>query len=692
MSDPGGGTRLVEEAEAVSFSTDHPRHALGANRFPGWSRFDDAFSGLIRDWIVPGHLPPAAMLTRNDSVIAFGSCFAWEIRRRLERGGSEARNFWFSAARNHTFAVLDSLSWCVTGEETGQGFRYGRTTRGEIEEWTPDAERERYQVGLEEAGAFVFAFGTAEIWEDRETGGVFWRGVPRDVFDAGRHVFRLSTVEENEENILGIIELARSVNPTAPIVLMLTAGALKVTFRDVSGITADCVSKSVLRVAIDRVMSRRLAGVYYWPSFEMVRWANPHLVWPAISSGGKRGDKDARHTIPYLAAEIIDAFIAAFYVPDDAALLLARTPVERSPASLGGRFQAAFSSRRGPQVERGAVGTGTRPEGSANELRMRGGAKAIRPHARRHWHALGAKPFPPRAAFERDVPSLIRKWIMPGHTPPSGSLTGSAPVITLGSCFARELRTYLDRGGLESGNPWAPIELDNTFAILDFLSWCVTGEEAGPGIRYCASEEEAIREWAPGAERERYRLGLREAGAFVFALEQAEVRLSTVEENEENVLGMIELVRSVNATAPIVLMLSPVPLGATIREMSCMTADCVSKSVLRVALDRVRDRRLEGVYYWPAYEIVRWAGSHYPWRAYGIDDHDPRHVTRYLVAEIVDAFVEAFYVPEVADELRATRGSREPFPRSAAGSMYAASYAFRKHARLVRRSRGDSTS
>ena len=174
--------------------------------------------------------------------------------------------------------MLDSLSWCVTGEETGQGSRYGRTTRGEIEEWTPEAERERYQVDLEEAGAFVFAFGTPRSGRIARPSGVFWRGVPQDVFDAGRHVFRLSTVEENEANILGIIELARSLNPTAPIVLMLTAGALAVTFRDVSGITADCVSKSVLRVAIDRVMSRRLAGVYYLPSFEMVRWANPHLV------------------------------------------------------------------------------------------------------------------------------------------------------------------------------------------------------------------------------------------------------------------------------------------------------------------------------------------------------------------------------------------------------------------------------
>jgi len=121
----------------------------------------------------------------------------------------------------------------------------------------------------------------------------------------------------------------------------------------------------------------------------------------------------------------------------------------------------------------------------------------------------------------------------------------------------------------------------------------------------------------------------------------------------------------VNATAPIVLTLSPVPLKATFRGISCVTADCVSKSTLRVAIDSVLGHSLEGVYYWPSFEIVKWLGPHVPWPAYGSAEKDSRHVAQYLVAHIIDAFVEAFYTPAAVAELRAGSGrlsANEPLP------------------------------
>jgi hypothetical protein len=91
---------------------------------------------------------------------------------------------------------------------------------------------------------------------------------------------------------------------------------------------------------------------------------------------------------------------------------------------------------------------------------------------------------------------------------------------------------------------------------------------------------------------------------------------------------------------------------ATFRDVSCMTADCVSKSVLRVALDQVMGDGREGVYYWPSYEVVRWAGAHLAWPAYGLHNRKPRDVSKRIVAEIIDAFVEAYYTPEAVARLR----------------------------------------
>ncbi len=305
-------------------------HALHAQPFPPERRiFETDLAALIRDWVVPGHRPPKPLLSADDRVVTLGSCFARELRTRLEEAGFASSNVWIPSGLNNTFAILDFISWCVTGEETGRGFRYDRTDNGAIAEWAPLGERDEYVARLRDASAFVFTLGLAEVWEDAATGGVFWRGVPNELFDAERHVFRLSSVEENEANILRIVELIRTVNARAPVVLTLSPVPLKATFRDISCIVADCASKSTLRTAIERALSRRPEGVYYWPSFEIVRWAGAHLPYSTYD-GHPTAARDVSRRV---VAEIIDAFVEAFYTPDAVATLRAR----EAPSGKGGR-------------------------------------------------------------------------------------------------------------------------------------------------------------------------------------------------------------------------------------------------------------------------------------------------------------------------------------------------------------------
>ena len=140
-----------------------------------------------------------------------------------------------------------------------------------------------------------------------------------------------------------------------------------------------------------------------------------------------------------------------------------------------------------------------------------------------------------------------------------------------------------------------------------------------------------------------------DAGRHVF-------RLTTVEENARNLQEIVTLIRQMNAEAPIVLTLSPVPLLATFREISCLTADCVSKSVLRVAIDQVMTERIQGLYYWPSFEIVKWVGATLPWSAYG-EGGSARDVNRAVVAAIIDTFVEAYYTPEAQRAMRDRRAA-----------------------------------
>jgi GSCFA family len=285
-------------------------HALGAKLYPSEQElFEGDLGRLIREYVIPGWAPSEPLLEADDSVFTLGSCFARELLRFLTKAGVASKRFWIPSGLNNTFAILDFFSWCATGAETGRGFRYDRLETGEIREWKPEAERQAYAAAFAEAGAFVFTFGLSEVWEDRETGGVFWRGVPEEIFDAERHHFRLTTVDENTANIRRITELVRELNRDAPIVFTLSPVPLMATFRDVSCMTADCVSKSVLRVAIDQVMSEAHPNVYYWPSFEIVRWAGDHLAWPAYGAHNRK----PRDVSKDLVAAIIDAFVDAFY-------------------------------------------------------------------------------------------------------------------------------------------------------------------------------------------------------------------------------------------------------------------------------------------------------------------------------------------------------------------------------------------
>lgn len=300
---------------------EHRWHALGAIPFPrDPEAFERDLGTVIRESILTGHRPRQPPLTADDTVITLGSCFARNLRKALSEAGLEASTVVVPSGLNTTFALLDFVSWTVTGTETGRAFRYDRGGDGVIRQWKPPAERERYLRALREAGALVFTVGLAEVWQDRETGAVFWQGVPEQIFDAGRHEFRLSTVEENVANLEALVELVRAANPRAPIVLTLSPVPLKATFRPISCVSADCVSKSTLRLALDRVTSRaRDDGVYYWPSFEIVRWAGAHLPYPTFGADGT-----ARHVRRQVVGEIIDAFIEAFWVPEAAAELRRR--------------------------------------------------------------------------------------------------------------------------------------------------------------------------------------------------------------------------------------------------------------------------------------------------------------------------------------------------------------------------------
>lgn len=117
-------------------------------------------------------------------------------------------------------------------------------------------------------------------------------------------------------------------------------------------------------------------------------------------------------------------------------------------------------------------------------------------------------------------------------------------------------------------------------------------------------------------------------------------RNTTVEENVNNLQAIIDLVRRSNANCDFVFSLSPVPLTATLEARSSMEADCLSKSILRVAVEQIVTTSPRCLY-WPAFEIVRWLGSYFP-GMYGEEDGTTGHVSERVIDLIIALFLQNY--------------------------------------------------
>jgi len=235
--------------------------------------------GAVAEHVLRGWAPDAPRIDRTTHVTAFGSCFAAHITRWLA-----ARNYRVSAADAqaqrtyvvrigeglvNSFVIRQQFEWAWNGRAAAPP-RWQAAGAALPED--DAAIRRQTRALFDRTDVFILTFGLSEVWYDKTSGEVFWRTVPKAAYDPRRHGFRISTVEENRENIDAIYRLIRRHRPEATIILTLSPVPLIATFRDTSCITSNSVSKAVLRVAMDEALRRhRGAGhLHYWPSYELV--------------------------------------------------------------------------------------------------------------------------------------------------------------------------------------------------------------------------------------------------------------------------------------------------------------------------------------------------------------------------------------------------------------------------------------
>lgn len=276
-------TKLGTEQLQFQTTTKHSRE------FRTWFRgehtnFNPTLAQLIdpeaaRRFVLHGWMPEAPAIRPETQVTAFGSCFAANISEwlsarhyRVLNKAEEAKAAYVVACGEgmvNSFVIRQQFEWAWEDRRFDQPLWHGYNA--EDYGYDPAVQAETRRI-FDETEVFILTFGLSEVWYDEPTGEVFWRTIPKDAYDPGRHRFRVSTVEENKENLHAIYRLIRKHRPDAKVIFTLSPIPLIATFRDNSCITSNSVSKAVLRVAIDEVL--REVGhegvLHYWPSYELV--------------------------------------------------------------------------------------------------------------------------------------------------------------------------------------------------------------------------------------------------------------------------------------------------------------------------------------------------------------------------------------------------------------------------------------
>lgn len=237
---------------------------------------------VVDTYLVKGWMPSEGFVTKDTPVVAFGSCFAGNISKYLHKRGyniltrKDNKSYVTSMGDGivHTFAIRQQFEWAWLNKTPSLDLWHGY--KAEEFGYSEEARQDTLKL-FNEAEMFIITLGLSEIWYDEPTGEVFWRAVPADRIDPTRHKFRVSTQAETLANLRAILELIRTHRGNVPVLFSVSPIPLTATFRPVACVTANAVSKAILRCAVDElVREANDPNLHYFPSYEVVTTAFNH--------------------------------------------------------------------------------------------------------------------------------------------------------------------------------------------------------------------------------------------------------------------------------------------------------------------------------------------------------------------------------------------------------------------------------
>ena len=244
---------------------------------------------------------PEIRLSGPPKILTLGSCFAKNLGNYLNVKGYEAETVAFTEVINTPLTNLAMLDFGLKGEKS----RFSRMVLQLKEMWDESKRRELAPIfDMDIAGLLashnvvVLTIGVGFDWVDKATGQIVIRPKVREL---GAYYTVFPTAAEQAKRLSALLSLVAR-RTRAQIFVTLSPVPCEFSFRFKSAVLSDCLSKSVLRAALNDAL-RVHKNVVYFPAFEVFRWLPAHYGSAFFGADGK-----VRHP----NAEVIELVVETF--------------------------------------------------------------------------------------------------------------------------------------------------------------------------------------------------------------------------------------------------------------------------------------------------------------------------------------------------------------------------------------------
>jgi hypothetical protein len=222
-----------------------------------------------------GWLPAEPIINADTRVLAFGSCFAARFSEWLADHGFNKgfdRDSDSSLLRNALEGptiVAQQFRWAF-GELDSQLASWYRPDRKRFE--ATEERRLEVRQMLESCDVLIITLGLSDEWYDVQSREPIWRA-PARALHSDRFGYRVITAAECREALETIDRFRRRYLPATKIVYTVSPQRQVATFRRISPLVANTISKSILRAGVDEFFRRHAEQIneayFYFPAYEL---------------------------------------------------------------------------------------------------------------------------------------------------------------------------------------------------------------------------------------------------------------------------------------------------------------------------------------------------------------------------------------------------------------------------------------